>query len=76
MAGTGVKWKHLERFCHRTPGYTIRPQGGDKLIVGPNGGVVVIGHHFCGHAGDELRPGHLSALRRRFGITAEDIRNA
>jgi hypothetical protein len=74
-----VKWGQAKRFFERA-GYTIRTKGGDRIIVAPSDGsgrrtrqTVRIGHRYSTRAGDELLPAHLSAIRRAFGVRAEDI---
>jgi hypothetical protein len=75
-----VKWGQVHRYFIRR-NYTIVPRGGDKYIVAPKDGdaaarsrnAVMIGHKCCSHAGDEVWPCYLQAIKRAFGITAADI---
>lgn len=71
MSQSAVKWGQLERFLRRN-NFQIHNDGGDKLIVKDNK-VHRIGHRFCTNYGDELSPGHLSAIKRKFGVTHDDI---
>ena len=79
MSKRGVKWRDVERYFRRH-GYEITGSGGDKIIKAPPGKrtagtrtQVRIGHRFCSHPGDTLRPGHLSKIRNAFGVSASDI---
>ena len=79
MSKIRVKWGQAERYFRRH-GYTIRTQGGDKIIIAPRDRdparrrqTVRVGHRFCTRSGDELLPAHLAMIRRAFGITAADI---
>jgi hypothetical protein len=79
MSQPKVTWGVALRFFSRR-GYEIRASGGDKIIIAPKDRdparrrqTVRIGHHYCGHAGDELLPAHLSAIARAFGITRRDL---
>lgn len=77
MSEPRVKWKDAKRYFTRN-GYELYCNGGDIMIVAPKGSsahrpVVRIGHKFCNHSGDELSPGHLSLIKRHFGVTRKDI---
>lgn len=74
-----VKWGRALAYFNRH-GFTIRAQGGDKIVIAPSDGDAVrsrqtvrIGHRFCSRAGDELPPGILGKIRRAFGVTADDL---
>ena len=73
MSQPAVKWGRLKRFLQRQ-NFQIRTDGGDKLIT--DGKLVHrIGHDFCTGYGDELSSAHLKALKRKFGITRNQILN-
>jgi len=73
MSQPAVKWGRLLRFLNRH-NFQINTDGGDKLII-KDGKVHRIGHKFCTSNNDELSPAHLSAIKRKFGVTREDILN-
>ncbi len=79
MSQPRPKWKDVERYFLRR-GYAIYSDGGDKIIVAPPDAdprrkrqTVRIGHRFAGSPGRELPYGHVSQIKRAFGVTAEDI---
>ena len=79
MSQPRVKWGSAKRYFRRH-GYTIRSSGGDKIIIAPKGGpagrtrmTVRIGHNYSSRDGDELAEGHISAIRRAFGVTRKDL---
>ena len=79
MSQRKVKWGQVRRYFRRRE-YTLRNDGGDIVIVAPpdnNPGrtrqTVRIGHRFCNHAGDELRPAHIAMIKRAFGVTREQM---
>jgi len=79
MGQPNVKWGHVEKFF-LARGYEIRHSGGDKIIVAPKHAsptgtrrTVLIGHNYSDHKGEVLAPGHLSAIKRAFGVTREQI---
>ena len=79
MSRRPVRWKIARRYFERR-GYEIRSQGGDKIIIAPRERIpdhgrqtVRIGHKYCSHDGDELLPAHLSAIRRAFGVTRDEL---
>jgi len=81
MSQPRVKWGQAERYFKRN-GCTIRSSGGDKIIIAPSDGdtertrqTVRIGHNYCARAGDELSNGHLSAIRRAFGVTRDQLQS-
>ena len=75
-----VKWGQVHRYFVKRY-YNIKGSGGDKIIVAPKDGkprsrnTVLIGHKCCSHAGDDVWPCYLQAIRRGFGVTAEEISN-
>ena len=81
MSQPTVKWGQAERYFTRH-GYTIRPQGGDKLVIAPKDGdaarrrqTVRVGHTSSAHAGTPILPVYLSKFRNVFGVTIEMILN-
>jgi len=79
MGQAVVKWGDVARYFSRR-GFAIYADGGDKIIQAPKDAdasrsrqQVRIGHLFSNHAGAELRDGHLSAIKRAFGISCDDI---
>lgn len=79
MSQQSVKWGELLRFCNRN-GYEIRNKKGDKLIFPPKSDtgergrpVVRIGHKYSSHYGNELLDAHLVDIKRKFGVTRDDI---
>lgn len=79
MSQQSVKWGEFLRFCNRN-GYEIRNKKGDKLIFPPKSDksrrarpAVRIGHNYSDHYGDELLDAHLAAIKRKFGVTRDDI---
>lgn len=81
MSHPRPKWGQTQRFFRKRH-YTIRPTGGDKIIVAPKDGdskrtrqTVRIGHKCCSGPGNELLPCYVSQIKRAFGVTAEDILN-
>ena len=71
MSQPVVKWGQLKRFLSRND-FQIYSIGGD-IVIKKNGIVHRIGHDYCNHNGDELSNGHLSAIKRKFGVTRSDI---
>ena len=70
LRGT-VTWKQLEDYLKKHD-YGIFHSGGDKVIYkGPE--KHRIGHRYSTEKTDAISPGHLSALKRKFGITPQDI---
>ena len=81
MGRQRLKWAQVKRYFDRH-GYTIHWQGGDALIVAPatdsagrTRNTVRIGHKCCNHGGDELFDCYVQAIRRAFGVNANDILN-
>lgn len=81
MGQPSVKWGQVRRYFKRR-NYEIYGSGGDKIIVAPKDSdaarsrqTVLIGHKCCSHAGDEVWPSYLQAIRRAFGVSARDIVN-
>lgn len=73
MSQPPVKWGRLRTFLNRN-GFEIDTEGGDKIVSrGGKGKTHRIGHEYASQPGDELSRGHLSALKRKFGITRKDI---
>ena len=80
MSQPALTWGEVERYCRRH-GYEIKPSGEDKLIYPPKSPqsglrpIVRVGHKYCGHAGNQLLPCYISAFKRKFGLTIQDIKN-
>ena len=79
MSRQRVKWGQVQRYFLRR-NYEIRNKKGDKLIYPPKTDktkrgrpVVRIGHNYSNHFGDELLDAHINAIKRKFGVTREDI---
>lgn len=82
MSQPQITWGRLKRFCD-AKGFTIRPSGGDKIIVCPKGWqggngrpTVLIGSKCCSKVGDQIYDAYLSKIHRTFGITRQQILNA
>ena len=82
MSQPRVKWGNIERFCNQN-GFEIKGKGGDKIIVAPKGdgvplsrNTVRIGHKSCGRQGAEVLECYISALKRAFGITRQQLLDA
>jgi len=71
MSRPAVKWGQLKRFLLRN-GFQIYNDSGDVIIT-KDGTAHRIGHKYCNHSGDEISKGHLSAIKRKFGVTRSDI---
>jgi hypothetical protein len=67
-----VQWGQLLRYLNQN-GYSLENDGGDVIVSNNAGKVHRIGHIFCNHRTTHISPGHLSALKRKFGITRKDI---
>lgn len=79
MSQPPVKWGDAHRFFARRD-YTIYFSGGDAIIVEPktqdrprSRRTVRIGPKYCNHRGAELLPAHLSAFKRVFDVSRQDI---
>jgi hypothetical protein len=79
MSQQTVKWGQVYRYFKRR-NYEIRNKKGDTLIFTPKTDkskrgrpVVRIGHNYCNHHGDELLDAHLTAIKRKFSVTRDDI---
>ena len=79
MSHQSVKWGQVKRYFESRD-YVIYGSGGDKIISAPKDGAaertrqtVLIGHRFCGHAGDEVSPGYIRQIERAFGVTREQL---
>ncbi len=76
MSQPAVKWGQLKRFLLRNKfKINISSPDGDKVIR-KDGIPHRIGHTFCNHTGDELSRGHLTAIKRKYGVTRSDILNS
>jgi hypothetical protein len=81
MSQQPVKWGQVKRYFENR-GYEIVSRGGDKIIKAPADNnpirhrqTVLIGHEYSDSAGTELARGHLSAIKRAFGVTRDEILN-
>jgi hypothetical protein len=80
MGQQRAKWGQVKRYFERR-GYLIYSDGGDSIIQAPKDNTqrsrqqVRIGHRFSNHAGDELRSGHLGAIKRAFNVMRDNILN-
>ena len=79
MGQPRVKWGQVRRYFERR-GYEITSSGGECIIRAPRTSdekrtrpQVTIGHKWCNHAGSELLPCYLQAIRRTFGVSVSDI---
>lgn len=79
MSQQTVKWGQAQRYFLRK-NYEIRNKKGDVLIFSPKiettkrrRPVVRIGHNYSNHYGDELLDAHLADIKRKFGVTRDDI---
>jgi len=77
MSKRSVKWSEALRYF-KNKGYDIGFDGGDCLIKEPltDGAtkrkIHRVGHRFTGHT-MQLSNGHLSAFKRKFDVTVNDI---
>jgi hypothetical protein len=74
MSQPAVKWKQLKHFL-KLNGFVIYSTGGDVIII-KKGITHRIGHKYCNQPGDEISKGHLSAIKRKYGVTRKDILDA
>jgi hypothetical protein len=79
MSHRRVKWSDVDRYF-TARGYEIQSRkSGDKFIVAPKGApgttrnTCRIGHKCCSNPGDELYDCYLSAIKRFFNVTVDDI---
>lgn len=84
MSQPRIKWGNIKRFCDQN-GYVIKGSGGDKIIIAPKGSIptgpqsrhtVTIGHKCCANKGSEVYEAYVSALKRAFGITRKQLKDA
>ena len=71
MSEPSITWKQLKKFLNKN-GYEFYGDGGDKVVF-KGSQKHRIGHTYCTHGSDVVSKGHLAALKRKFGITRQDI---
>lgn len=71
MSEPSVTWRKLKKYLNAN-GYELDHDGGDILVIKPPD-KHRIGHVFCNKATAQISDAHLTALRRKFGITRKDI---
>lgn len=71
MSQPAVNWGQLKRYCEDN-GFEFYHDGGDTFLI-KDGIKHRIGHTYCNKHKSEIPRGHMSTLKRKFGITRKDI---
>lgn len=75
-----VKWSDVESYWTRrgAEGFAIRRKGGDAILVAPAADgdhflTHIVGHNSCNGKRTEVAEGHVSAIKRKYGVTREQL---